>query len=115
VMVSADVVVAPTDAAARELAAGYGLWVRSVRSPAGAMQYPSPATAAAHQWTERDAALVEDRVATQFVGSPATVAKSLRILQDASGADELLVTTITHSHADRVRSFELLAREWGLS
>jgi alkanesulfonate monooxygenase SsuD/methylene tetrahydromethanopterin reductase-like flavin-dependent oxidoreductase (luciferase family) len=115
VMVSADVVVAPTDAAARELAAGYGLWVRSVRSPAGAAQYPSPATAAAHQWTERDAALVEDRVATQFVGSPATVAKSLRILQDASGADELLVTTITHSHADRVRSFGLLAREWGLS
>lgn len=114
VMVSADVVVAPTDAAARELAAGYGLWVRSVRSPAGATEYPSPATAAAHQWTERDAALVEDRVATQFVGSPATVAKSLRILQDASGADELLVTTITHSHADRVRSFELLASEWGL-
>jgi alkanesulfonate monooxygenase SsuD/methylene tetrahydromethanopterin reductase-like flavin-dependent oxidoreductase (luciferase family) len=115
VMVSADVVVAPTDAAARELAAGYPLWVRSVRSPAGAAQYPSPATVAAHRWTERDAALVEDRVATQFVGSPATVAKSLRILQDASDADELLVTTITHSHADRVRSFELLAREWGLT
>jgi alkanesulfonate monooxygenase SsuD/methylene tetrahydromethanopterin reductase-like flavin-dependent oxidoreductase (luciferase family) len=115
VMVSADVVVAPTDAAARELAAGYGLWVRSVRSPAGAMEYPSPATAAAHQWTEQDTALVEDRVATQFAGSPAMVAKCLRILQDASGADELLVTTVTHSHADRVRSFQLLAREWGLS
>ena len=115
VMVSADVVVAPTDAAARELAAGYGLWVRSVRSAAGAMEYPSAATAAAHPWAERDAALVEDRVATQFVGSPGTVAKSLRILQDATGADELLVTTITHSHADRVRSFQLLAREWGLS
>ena len=115
VMVSADVVVAPTDAAARELAAGYGLWVRSVRSPAGAMEYPSPETAAAHRWSGHDAALVEDRVATQFVGSPGTVAKSLRILQDASGADELLVTTITHSHADRVRSFQLLAREWGLS
>jgi alkanesulfonate monooxygenase SsuD/methylene tetrahydromethanopterin reductase-like flavin-dependent oxidoreductase (luciferase family) len=115
VMVSADVVVAPSDAAARELAAGYGLWVRSVRSPAGATQYPSPQTAAAHRWTEHDAALVEDRVATQFVGSPGTVAKSLRILQDVSGADELLVTTITHSHADRVRSFQLLARKWGLS
>ena len=41
------------------------------------------------------------------------MAKHLRVLQDATGADELLVTTITHSHADRVRSFELLAREWG--
>jgi alkanesulfonate monooxygenase SsuD/methylene tetrahydromethanopterin reductase-like flavin-dependent oxidoreductase (luciferase family) len=114
VMVSADVVVAPTDAAARELAAGYGLWVRSVRSPAGAMEYPSPATAAAHPLAEQDAALVADRVVTQFVGSPGTVAKSLRILADAAGADELLVTTITHSHAHRVRSFQLLAREWGL-
>ena len=32
VLVSADVVVAPTDAEARELAAGYGLWVRSIRT-----------------------------------------------------------------------------------
>lgn len=112
VMVSADVVVAPTDSEARDLAAGYGLWVRSVRSPAGAMEYPSAESAAAAPWTPQDAALVADRVATQFTGSPGTVAKSLRVLQDATGADELLVTTITHSHADRVRSLRLLAREW---
>ncbi|GAA4225946.1 hypothetical protein GCM10023075_24920 [Streptosporangium album] len=52
-------------------------------------------------------------MATQFVGSPRTVAERLRVLRDATGADELLVTTITHDHADRVRSYELLAREWG--
>jgi luciferase family oxidoreductase group 1 len=113
VQVSADVVVAPTDAEARELAAGYGLWVRSIRTGEGAMRYPSPATAAGFPWTDSDRALVEDRVATQFAGSPATVAKHLRVLQDATGADELLVTTITHEHADRVRSIELLAHEWG--
>jgi alkanesulfonate monooxygenase SsuD/methylene tetrahydromethanopterin reductase-like flavin-dependent oxidoreductase (luciferase family) len=113
VMVSADVVVAPTDGEARELAAGYGLWVRSIRTGAGAMRFPSPATVTAFEWTDDDRALVEDRVSTQFAGSPATVAKHLRVLQDATGADELLVTTITHAHADRVRSFELLAREWG--
>lgn len=28
-------------------------------------------------------------------------------------ADELIVTTITHDHADRARSYELLAEEWG--
>jgi hypothetical protein len=33
-------------------------------------------------------------------------------VRDATGADELLVTTITHDHADRVRSFRLLAEEW---
>ena len=113
VQVSADVVVAPTDAEARDLASGYGLWVRSIRTGDGAMRFPSPSTAAAYPWTDEDRALVSDRVDTQFAGSPATVAKHLRVLQDATDADELLVTTITHSHKDRVRSFELLAREWG--
>jgi alkanesulfonate monooxygenase SsuD/methylene tetrahydromethanopterin reductase-like flavin-dependent oxidoreductase (luciferase family) len=116
VQVSADVVVAPTDAEARKLALGYPLWVRSVRSGSGsgAMRFPSPETVAAFPWTDADQSLVDDRVSTQFVGSPATVAKHLRVLHDASGADELLVTTITYRHADRVRSHELLAREWGL-
>jgi luciferase family oxidoreductase group 1 len=113
VQVSADVMVAPTDAEARDLASGYGLWVRSIRSGDGAMRFPSPSSAAAYPWTDEDRALVSDRVETQFAGSPATVAKHLRVLQDATDADELLVTTITHSYADRVRSFELLAREWG--
>ncbi len=49
---------------------------------------------------------------TQFVGSPARVADQLEQLQEATGADELLITTITHRHADRVRSYELLAEEW---
>jgi alkanesulfonate monooxygenase SsuD/methylene tetrahydromethanopterin reductase-like flavin-dependent oxidoreductase (luciferase family) len=79
------------------------------------MRFPSPTTVAAFEWTDADRALVEDRVSTQFAGSPTTVAKHLRVLQDTTGADELLVTTITHAHADRVRSFELLAREWGLA
>jgi alkanesulfonate monooxygenase SsuD/methylene tetrahydromethanopterin reductase-like flavin-dependent oxidoreductase (luciferase family) len=115
VMVSADAVVAPTDDEAHELAAGYGLWVRSIRSGAGAMRFPAPETAARFSWSPADRELVEDRVSTQFVGSPETVAKHLRVLQEATGADELLVTAVTHQHADRVRSFELLAREWGLS
>jgi alkanesulfonate monooxygenase SsuD/methylene tetrahydromethanopterin reductase-like flavin-dependent oxidoreductase (luciferase family) len=78
------------------------------------MRFPSPETVAAFPWTDADQSLVDDRVSTQFVGSPSTVAKHLRVLHDASGADELLVTTITYRHADRVRSHELLAREWGL-
>ena len=27
-------------------------------------------------------------------------------------ADELIITTITHDHADRVHSYQLLAEEW---
>ncbi len=110
--ISADVVVGPDEASARELATGYGLWVRSIRSGEGAISFPTPDEARAHPWTEEDRALVADRVATQFVGSPRQVADQLEQLRDATGADELIITTITHDHADRVRSYELLAEEW---
>ncbi|WP_103341378.1 LLM class flavin-dependent oxidoreductase [Amycolatopsis sp. CA-126428] len=112
IAVSADVVVAEDDAAARELASGYALWVRSIRRAEGAIRFPTPEEAAAHEWSDEDRAIVADRVDTQFVGSAATVAARLRQLQEATGADELVVTTITHAHADRVRSYELLAEHW---
>ncbi|MFE5490672.1 LLM class flavin-dependent oxidoreductase [Streptomyces virginiae] len=112
VTVSADVVVAEDDAAARELATGYAPWVRSIRTGEGAIPYPTPAQARALPWTDADRELVADRVETQFVGSPGTVADHLERLQEATGADELLITTITHGHADRVRSYRLLAEEW---
>jgi alkanesulfonate monooxygenase SsuD/methylene tetrahydromethanopterin reductase-like flavin-dependent oxidoreductase (luciferase family) len=112
VSVSADVVVTEDDAKARVLAAGYGQWVRSIRTAEGAIQFPTPSEAARFEWTEEDRALVADRVDTQFVGSARTVADKLEILQEATGADELIITTITHDHADRVRSYQLLADEW---
>jgi luciferase family oxidoreductase group 1 len=112
VSVSADVVVAADESRARELASGYGLWVRSIRTGEGAIPFPAPADAAAHSWTDEDRALVADRVDTQFVGTPKQVADKLEQLRDATAADELIVTTITHSHADRVLSCQLLADEW---
>ncbi|MDQ0752708.1 alkanesulfonate monooxygenase SsuD/methylene tetrahydromethanopterin reductase-like flavin-dependent oxidoreductase (luciferase family) [Streptomyces africanus] len=112
VSVSADVVVAENDATARELATGYGPWVRSIRTAEGAIEFPTPQEARAHPWTDEDRALVQDRLDTQFVGSPGRVADQLEQLQEATGADELLITTITHDHTDRVRSYELLAEEW---
>ncbi|WP_432742186.1 LLM class flavin-dependent oxidoreductase [Streptomyces sp. JH002] len=112
VVVSADVVVGPDDGTARRLASGYGLWVRSIRTGRGAIPFPSPREAAGHRWTEADRALVADRVDTQLVGSARTVVEGLRRLRAVTDADELLITTITHDHADRVRSYELLADAW---
>ncbi len=112
VSVSADVVVAQDEVAARELAAGYGPWVHSIRSGAGAIAYPTPDESRAYAWPGGDRALVADRVDTQFVGSAQQVASQLEQLREATGADELLITTITHDHADRVRSYQLLAQEW---
>jgi alkanesulfonate monooxygenase SsuD/methylene tetrahydromethanopterin reductase-like flavin-dependent oxidoreductase (luciferase family) len=112
VSVSADVVVADTEAAARELATGYGLWVRSIRTAEGAIQFPTPEQARSYVWSDPDRELVADRIDTQFVGTPGQVADQLERLRDATEADELIITTITHDHADRVLSYQLLAEEW---
>jgi alkanesulfonate monooxygenase SsuD/methylene tetrahydromethanopterin reductase-like flavin-dependent oxidoreductase (luciferase family) len=112
VIVSVDAVVAPTDADARRMGLGYGQWVHSIRAGSGAIEYPSPDEALAAPLDPAAAALVQDRLDTRFVGSPATVVARLETLQRATGADELLVTTIAHDHAARVRSYELLADAW---
>jgi luciferase family oxidoreductase group 1 len=112
VFVSADVVVAETQERAEELAAPYAQWVLDIRTGVGARPYVTPEQAGAREWTPAERAVVADRVDTQFVGSPSTVVEELATLARVTGADELLVTTITTEHADRVRSTELLARAW---
>ena len=47
---------------------------------------------------------MKDRTATQFVGDPDEVAERLETLQRVTDADELVVTSVTHRHADRLRS-----------
>lgn len=111
VIVSADVVVAEDSTQAHRLAAGYRPWVYSIRSGAGAIEYPTP-EAAQTLGPSADDPLVADRLETQFVGTAGEVADRLASLQEATGADELLVTTITHDPQDRARSLQLLAKEW---
>ena len=90
----------------------YAQWVLDIRTGRGAHPYVTPAQARARVWTDQERAVVADRVDTQFVGAPATVVERLATLARVTGADELLVTTITTAHADRVRSTELLAAAW---
>ena len=70
------------------------------------------AEVAGRVWSDADRELVADRIDTQFTGTPGQVADQLECLRDATEADELIITTITHDHADRVRSYQLLAEEW---
>jgi alkanesulfonate monooxygenase SsuD/methylene tetrahydromethanopterin reductase-like flavin-dependent oxidoreductase (luciferase family) len=112
VVVSADVVVADDTATARHLASSYGHWVYSIRAGDGAVPYPDPDTV--EPLTDEQLELVKDRTATQFVGDADEVAAKLETLQRVTKADELVVTSVTHRHADRLRSHELLAKRWGL-
>jgi alkanesulfonate monooxygenase SsuD/methylene tetrahydromethanopterin reductase-like flavin-dependent oxidoreductase (luciferase family) len=111
VVVSADVVVADDTETARHLASSYGHWVYSIRACDGAIPYPDPDTV--EPLTDDQLNVVKDRTATQFVGDPDEVAGKLETLQRVTAADELVITSVTHKHADRLRSHELIAKSWG--
>ena len=94
VVVSADVVVADDTATAQHLASSYGHWVYSIRAGGGAAPYPDPDKC--EPLSDEQRAVVEDRVATQFVGDPDVVAERLETLQRVTDADELVITSVTH-------------------
>ena len=50
-----------------------------------------------------------------IVGSPSTVRAGLASLADAYGAEEMMIVTITYDHDARRRSYELIARAFGLA
>ena len=49
-----------------------------------------------------------------IVGSPATVRAGLEAVAAEYGADEVMIVTITHDHAARRRSYELIAEAFDL-
>jgi len=49
-----------------------------------------------------------------FIGAPDRVKGELEAMAAALGIDEIMAVSITHDHADRVRSYELLAEAFGL-
>lgn len=111
-VVSADVVAADDPETARHLASTYGHWVHAIRTGDGAEPYPDPDSSLPLSPAQRE--VVEDRIAAQFVGDADEVAHRLDALQRVTAADELVITTATHQHDDRLRSHELIAKRWGL-
>jgi len=107
-MVCASVIVADTDEHARWIAGPGALsFVRLRQGRPGPLE--TPQEAADYPYTEIDELVIEDRMATQIIGSPSTVRAGLDELMESTAADELMVTTIVHGHDDRLRSFELLS------
>ncbi len=107
VMLGVSVLAAETDERARYLAGPSGLTFLSLRK-GRPVPLPTPEEAAAYPYTDMERLFVEDRFSSSIIGSPETVHKGLETLLADSGADELMITTMVHDHADRVRSYELV-------
>jgi luciferase family oxidoreductase group 1 len=107
-MVGVAVVCADTDEQARWLHGPAKLSFLRLRKGRPS-RLPSPDEAAAYEYSPDESAFVDSWTASHVVGSPATVRERLLELQEGTTADELILTTNVFDHADRLRSYELVA------
>ena len=112
-IVAASVICADTNEESERLAASLELaWVRLRTGHPAPLASPEEALAYPYMPSERDLARASRRV--YFAGSPDGVKKRLDDLIARTRADELMITTMVHGHADRLRSYELLAKVFEL-
>ncbi|WP_067800998.1 LLM class flavin-dependent oxidoreductase [Actinomadura formosensis] len=107
-MIGVSVTAADTDERARELAAPQALaFLRLRQGRPGPL--PTPAETAAHPYTPLERQMIDERLADQVVGGPQTVRAQMDTLIERSGVDEVMVVTQVFDHADRLRSYDILA------
>lgn len=111
--IAVSAICAETDDEAERLASSVRLWrLRLGTGDPGPV--PSVAEALAHPYAPEERRRVEGSSSRMLVGSAERVAKGLAALAEAHGVDEVVVVTITHDHAARMQSYELLAEAVGL-
>jgi luciferase family oxidoreductase group 1 len=113
VMVAVSVLCAASDEEARWLSGSTALSVLQRRT--GKMGLlPSPEEAENYAFTSAETEIIDEALASHVIGDPATVLEGLKKLQARTEADELMLSTRTHSYEARVQSFTLVATAWGL-
>ncbi len=112
-MITASVICAGTQVEAEELALSLDLaWLRLRRGDP--VPFPSPAEARAYPYTFADRVQVQETRRRLILGDPQAVRAQICRLAGETGASEVMVTTMVHGHAERLRSYELLAQAFEL-
>ena len=107
-MVCVQVVCAASDDEARRLAAPSALsFLRLRQGKPGLL--PTADEAAAYPYSEVEREAIRQRQADQVIGGRETVKRGLEDLLERTSVDELMLTTVVYEHADRLRSYELVA------
>ncbi len=113
-LIGVSVVCAETDERARELARPLELTLLRFRT--GRMgRFPTITEAKDYPYSAEERSIIEMNRDRSFVGSPSTVRENLTRLAADCGVSEIMITTMTHEHADRRRSYELLAEAFSLA
>jgi luciferase family oxidoreductase group 1 len=110
-MVAASVICADTDEEANRLALSSALNILQ-RSTGRMGPLPSVEEASARVFSESEQALINDSMSAHIIGAPGTVQKGLMTLIERVDADEVMLSTRTHSYEARLRSYTLVAQRW---
>ncbi len=113
-MIGVPVICAETDERARWLSGPSALSFARLRQ-GRPTQLPTPEEAAEHVFTPTEREIVRAWTAPLVRGEPDRVRAELEELVQRTGTDELMITTMIHGPAERLRSYELLAAAWDLT
>ena len=112
-ILGAAVICAPTRDHAEYLAASFDLmWVRINRGEFKPI--PTPEEALAYPYTEMERAVARKHRSLVFVGTPPEVKQQIDHAITSADADEVIITSTIHSHAERLKCYELLADVFAL-
>ena len=103
---------APTDDEAERLAASLLVAFARLRTGQKSILL-APEQALLYEFSPREQAVVDSIRGQHINGSPASVKPRIDELVQRTGADEVMVTTFVYNHADRMRSYTLLAEALG--
>jgi luciferase family oxidoreductase group 1 len=109
-MVAVAAICAPDDERARWLSGPARLSMARLRAGMPT-RFPTPEEAAAHEFSASEEESVKSLSGSAVIGSPETARRRFAELKERTQADEFMVTTMVYDHADRIRSYELLAAE----
>jgi len=108
-MIGVQVIAAETDAAARRLfTTPQQRFLQLIRNRPVVLL--PPVDSMEPLWQDFERAAVESKLSAAIVGSEATVKAGIERLLADTGANELIVVTDTYEHADRLASYERVAR-----
>ncbi len=108
VMLGVPLVAAETDARAEFLATT--TYQRILALIRGQNMLMRPPVEVMHDlWTPQEEYTVKEFLSMAMIGSAATIEQKLQVLLQHTQADELIFTCDVYEHADRLRSFDILA------
>jgi luciferase family oxidoreductase group 1 len=105
---------APTAAKAEQLFLAHAHW-RLGRDRTRPTPFPGPAEVSARTLSAREQERIDELRRATIYGTPDAVADRLHRLAETFTADEVVIVTMTHDPADRLRSYQLIATEMGLA